>query len=76
MKTEALKTSDYTLDNGADLIMVKKATGGFVVLAKWGAEYVTWWASDSRLGGGKLDCAHGRYFKEFDEAVESFMDRD
>lgn len=67
--------SDYTLTNGAYLIEGKRAREGYIVLAKWGGAYVTWWASD-RLGDGKLDCAQGHYFMAFDEAVDDFMTRD
>ena len=75
----SINANDYSLDNGATLIEIKKArTFGYIVLAKTHSKYdpyVTWWATDEREPK-KLDCMSGHYYEKLESAVKDFASRE
>ena len=69
--------TEFKLDNGAAIIDMKRASVGYIVLAKTASKYdpfVTWWANDERTKG-VLDCVSGHYYQDLSDAVEDFVER-
>lgn len=58
------------LPNGARVIEARAVSiGGYVVLAQWGDEYITWRAE------GEGDCYWGHYFRSVTEAARDYEKR-